>query len=1141
MDVDTFDNEEGEEYEASGFGGFNDYFRRKKIKLQNLDVELRARSTDNTSIFRGVVAHVNGYTQPSLNDLHHMIVSNGGGFMQYLDGKTTVTHIIASNLTPKKKVEFRRYRIVKPAWVVESIRAGKLLPWNDFRVVDEGRGQKVLALKNGSVSSEVNTQQRGYRDQTSQSWYTAQLKEAGNDRPSLSSHQHSMQPEDSDDDRMQYDTTKLKSDTIIRLPPHELAAERVSASPELLPPAASPSPSDSFLSEHEDDQAVSSPDDVDSLSKAENKKAGTSPGKEHLTAEEHNSILLSDPRIWKSSVLNPGFLKQYYQESRLHHLSAWKAELKAQLQKLTAETSSQPAKQKRVPGARRYVLHVDFDSFFAAISLKSAPELVDKPAVVAHGSGLGSEIASCNYPARKFGVKNGMWMKRAIQLCPELKVLPYDFKAYEEASKTFYQCILGVGGIVQSVSVDEALIDVSVTCIAAGGTDGRRVGEGSVRREQDKAEEIALSLREQIKDRTGCAVSIGIGGSILLAKVALRKAKPAGQYHLKPEDVLDFIGSLPVQDLPGVAHSIGGKLEDVGVKLVKDIRDLSKERLISVLGPKTGEKIWDYSRGIDRTEVGEQVVRKSVSAEVNWGVRFETQEQVEEFITNLCEELHQRLVKEGVRGRQLTMKIMRRAADAPLDPPKHLGHGKCDTYNKSIAIGVLTNQAEVLGREALSILNGFKFSPGDLRGIGVQMTKLEPLKNTGDAPEVSSQKRLQFKTPGFGKPMKKADPAPEDPIVDDIESPHKQTVSRIHPAAALTDRFDDNSKPLNTLGTQFIIPSQIDLEVLAELPDDIRSMIQAASKATTHANTGAVDVSSNYDSASNSRSASPGTHYSADSPPRQSQLDPEVLASLPEDVRREVVASYASNPVSKPRGAQTLLPQSPRKVRALKTYKKPSHPTKKRGGGLFSKRSKAAPNLDGHDSMTLTQSNFIATRSTTRKAPTSADTAPEPISEDFLQALPEELRAEVLTEHRRSLLSTRAGLNIPKNRKGPSKPPTTYPPRLLRLPPRPPRPSFTTRKLSALPDLREAVRTWVEEFAEEGPFIDDVEALARYLGRVVVEERDLGKAVAVVRWLEWVIGQVGARGLEAWREGLGTVTEAVQTAVRERGLGPVQF
>jgi DNA repair protein REV1 len=172
----TFADEEGEEYEPSRFGGFTDYFRRKKIKLQNLDAERRSSSTANPPIFRGIVAQVNGYTQPSLNDLHALIVSYGGGFMQYLDGKTTVTHIIASNLTPKKKIEFRRYRIVKPAWVVDSVKAGKLLPWDAYRVLDEGAGQQVLGFDSGKVISQVNSQQRGYRDQTDNSWYTSQVK-----------------------------------------------------------------------------------------------------------------------------------------------------------------------------------------------------------------------------------------------------------------------------------------------------------------------------------------------------------------------------------------------------------------------------------------------------------------------------------------------------------------------------------------------------------------------------------------------------------------------------------------------------------------------------------------------------------------------------------------------------------------------------------------------------------------------------------------------------------------------------------------------------------------------------------------------------------------------------------------------------
>ena len=914
-----FEDEGGEEYEPSKFGGFNEYFRRKKIKLQNLDAETRSSSANNAPIFRGVVAHVNGYTQPSLNDLHKLIVSYGGGFMQYLDGKTTVTHIIASNLTPKKKVEFSRYRIVKPAWVVDSIAAGRLLPWDAYRVVDEGIGQRVLGFENGNVVSQVNTLPAGYRDQADTSWYTGQVRnladqinsrnaelpypssqtplvssgdtelieepsdvelEQGDDevdpvqRTAFSGEEdvdEDMYPEDFpaiDEPLLESQPENLDEQVIessrrqrhdqrsgfLREPrsPKEIAKVELGIdgfdldardAKESLDPADELEDQVSlktFLPIPNDDYGFTAKEPLPSgenypvmptMPRPEhdltspNRVLGEATGPTKPTPEEHNAMLLADPRVWKSTVVNPGFLKQYYEESRLHHLSAWKADLKSQLQKLAAEkTSSQISKEKRTPGTRRYVLHVDFDSFFAAVSLRKYPQYIDKPVVVAHGGGPGSEIASCNYPARKFGVKNGMWMKHALKMCSDLKVLPYDFKAYEDTSRRFYNAIMETGGVVQSVSIDEALVDISTECIAAGGHEGKGVHEGSIWREQAKADEIAQGLRDKIRDDTGCAVSVGIGGNILLAKVALRKAKPAGQYHLKPEEILDFLGELTVQELPGVAYSIGGKLEEIGVKYVKDVRELSKERMITTLGPKTGEKIWEYSRGIDRTEVGEQVIRKSVSAEVNWGIRFVTQEQAEEFVQCLCEELHKRLVTEQVRGKQLTMKIMRRAADAPLDPPKNLGHGKCDTFNKSLVLGVSTNDKDVLSREAISILRGFGFSPGELRGLGVQMQRLEPLKGTIENPHDSSQRRLQFKT---STEAKSKPPLPrDDTIVDDIESPQKPKVAPgPHPAAVFSKDSSPSGKPrkpLNTLGTQFVLPTQVDPEVLAELPSDIR-------------------------------------------------------------------------------------------------------------------------------------------------------------------------------------------------------------------------------------------------------------------------------------------------------------------------------
>ena len=1240
-----FDDEGGEEYESSKFGGFNDYFRRKKIKLQNLDANLRSSSANNPPIFRGVVAHVNGYTQPSLNDIHKLIVSHGGGFMQYLDGKTTVTHIIASNLTPKKKIEFQKYRIVKPAWVVDSIEAGKLLPWDAYRVVDEGIGQRVLGFDNGNVISQVNNLDRGYRDQTETSWYTGQVRDVANQlnsRGPESSYPSSQSPldardtygerrnsgyisadpaDDIFDDEIPFSDSSegVESEELdlsvfpaadqsfiesqgngtlelafegsaqnSRGGPSESLLDRPKFFKEFSPKRSNDMPSgvvsprteaqmfavenfspEDFAPNEEDEfniinserrstsqesafretlhtpepttEEYPAPDEPNFEISSPHKRSsenGTTPGKP--SAEEHNAQLLADPRVWKSTVVNPGFLKQYYEESRLHHLSAWKAELKSQMQKMAAEkTLSQRSREKRVPGARRYILHVDFDSFFAAVSLKKFPQYIERPVVIAHGGGSGSEIASCNYPARKFGVKNGMWMKHAQKMCPDLKVLPYDFPAYEDASRNFYIAVMDTGGVVQSVSVDEALVDVSARCIAAGGHEGKGIHEGSIWREQAEADEIAIKLREEIKEKTGCAVSVGIGGSILLAKVALRKVKPAGQYQIKPEEVLDFLGGLTVQELPGVAYSIGGKLEEIGVRFVKDVRELSKERMITTLGPKTGEKIWDYARGIDRTEVGEQVIRKSVSAEVNWGIRFVTQEQADEFVNCLCEELHKRLLNEGLKGRQLTMKIMRRAADAPLDPPKHLGHGKCDTFNKSLILGVATNDKDIIGREAISIMRGFGFSPGELRGIGIQMQRLEPLK--GDNPQDSSQRRLQFKTSNTPKRSLLKD----SNIVDDIDSPQKPKVPPPqHPAAKFAKDTSPtpNGKPrmpLNTLGTQFVLPTQVDPGVLAELPSDIRSKLLG--KQTVPRPNQSRDATPTLRSRSGTPTLPP------DGLPSHSQLDPEALDALPDDVRAEILAFYHTSPhKTLAKAAQAVLPQSPRKIRTTKLPKKLTTPTKKRAG-LFSRGGNKASSAFS----TLTQSNFVANA---RPGPSSSKAgAEEPsadIPDDFLSALPDDIRREVLAQARRDSLQKKGGIAFTSNKKnGPFNAKGNQPTgqRTLILPPRPPKPTFTAQKFTLLPELRAAINSWFEEFRDEGPYAEDVDALVKYLRKVVGEEGDMEKAVSVGRWLGWVVDEgVGddsgkVERDNGWKEAVGRVQEGVQLAVEERGLGRVQF
>ncbi|KAH0595818.1 hypothetical protein MHUMG1_06366 [Metarhizium humberi] len=1119
-----FQDEEGDEYEGSKFGGFGDYFRRKKIKLQNLDADLRAAS-DKPQIFKGIVAHITGYTQPPLHVLHREIVEHGGGFIQYLDSKTMATHIIASTLPPKKSVDFGRYRIVKPAWIVDSVAAGKLMPWGDYRVLDEGPRQKVLRFDDERGMTQASPEaRRGYKEQTDNSFYTSQFKSSTTDPSQSLSHFAEETP------------TPSKRPVSLaaneqRKPTDRCQSLMTSSESYLCRSIESQGVVTPTRHDTQNHKVMGPPEQSRAVVNARSPSPVVEPAKE-MTSEEHNAWLLSDPRLRKSSTANPEFLKQFYSESRLHHLSTWKASLKSAMQRLAAEKGLTQRMFKKKPGARGYIMHVDFDSFFCAVSLKKHPEYADKPTVVAHSSGPGSEIASCNYPAREFGVKNGMWMKRATELCPDLKVLPYDFPAYEEASRLFYDSILSIGGVVQSVSVDEALIDATAVVYSTSDSQGIGIDEGNVWREQEKADEIAARLRESIKTKTGCDVSVGIGGNILQAKVALRRAKPAGQFQLKPECVLDIMGELTVEQLPGVSHSIGGKLEELGIKFVKDVRTVSKERLAGALGPKTSEKLSDYARGIDRTEVGEQPPRKSVSAEVSWGIRFISQQEAEEFVFNLCKELEKRLVNEQVRGTHLTMKIMRRCLDAPLDPAKHLGHGRCDTFNKSATFGVATHNSETIGKEAVAILRSFKFSPGDLRGLGVQMTKLEPIKAQQARPTQSSQRTLNFGP--FVGPSSAKKPSRTEAI-DDIESPQKPKRSpghgidtdpiaddpltprkpKVHPAMALSKAAQEDAKantPLNVSGTQFILPSNPDPAVISELPNDIRSRLMGQRSRQSPAS----EVP---------RSEGPASMEAL----LPSQIDADVFNALPDDMKAEVLATYGRRPT---------VPQSSRRDQHLVQPRKQTTPTKQ--GGIRSIFGKAQRQRDAQTG--VVQTNFRTLR------PGSESPIVEEIEEldaEFLAELPEDVRKEVVADHRRRRMALRSGLDAPPRRHTTSDTESVLPggQRKITFPAPPRKVAFASSGVTSTREVKDMLDAWHTQTRHDGPHSSDVEVFDKYLQKVVKEERDLEKVVILIKWLHILVEQDGSpgRGQESWREAAKQVESAVQAAVKERGFGPLDI
>ena len=359
---------------------------------------------------------------------------------------------------------------------------------------------------------------------------------------------------------------------------------------------------------------------------------------------------------------------------------------------------------------------------------------------------------------------------------------------------------------------------------------------------------------------------------------------------------------------------------------------------------------------------------------------------------------------------------------------------------------------------------------------------------------------------------------------------------------------------LNISGTQFILPTQLDPSALAELPANIRSRL--APKQNRITDNLAEPIPGTNGNEVKSRSASPFPADAEYGLPNQSQLDPEILSALPEDVRSELLAHYEADAAKGRRGgrSQQLLPQSPRKQKsAFSTKKVTLTPTKtpKRLGLISRGKSKS----NGISVLALTQSNFVAVRNAKPEMEQDSEghAVDEEISEDFLAELPPDIRSEILAEQRRNRIKAKSGLDVGTKRRKARVDEAAADDvlhagqRKLHLPPIPVKPTFTSRKLSTLPELREAMTGWLDEFSgdnEEGPFEEDVGALASYLHKVVCDELDLEKAVSVVDWLSFAVDDKTmpeGRLRSSWINVLERLKQDVQKAVGRRSLPPVLF
>jgi DNA polymerase-4 len=266
----------------------------------------------------------------------------------------------------------------------------------------------------------------------------------------------------------------------------------------------------------------------------------------------------------------------------------------------------------------RAIIHLDMDCFYAAIEVRDRPSLRGKPVGVGGARDRRGVLTTCNYEARKFGVRSAMPTFMAMQRCPDLIVLPTRFDVYRREAAVLRGILHRFTSLIEPLSLDEAYLDVTEHPRAPG--------------------PLAQVIRGTIFRKTKLTSSAGIGPNKLIAKIASEINKPNGQFEVTPEQVPEFMEKLPVRKIWGIGEKSERKLEELSVKTCGELQRFSRPELVDLFG-KFGLDLYDLCRGIDDRPVEPDRPRKSLSTEETFAVDLTTLEQCEEKLEELFQDL----------------------------------------------------------------------------------------------------------------------------------------------------------------------------------------------------------------------------------------------------------------------------------------------------------------------------------------------------------------------------------------------------------------------------------------------------------------------------------------------------------------------
>jgi DNA polymerase-4 len=370
----------------------------------------------------------------------------------------------------------------------------------------------------------------------------------------------------------------------------------------------------------------------------------------------------------------------------------------------------------------RSILHLDLDAFYAAVEALDNPELRGKPVIVGGGENRGV-VAAASYEARKFGVHSAMPIARARRLCPGGVFLPVRMERYREMSRRVFEIFGRFTPLIEPLSIDEAFLDVT-GCERLSGS----------------AEETARRIRETVRRETGLVVSAGVASNKFIAKIASDMGKPDGLVVVPPGEEQAFLDPLPVGKVWGVGKVTEGELARMGIRTIRDLRCTPRELLVRSFGAH-GDHLFSLARGIDDRPVETERETKSIGHEETFDRDLRYRETMRREILALSCRVSERLRKEALRGKTVTLKVK---------------YHDFVQVTRAISLADPTDDGGTIYRCAADLLAETEAGARPVRLLGVSVSRLEEAKDPVPGSRMEQN-------PLFGRPGTPARPAPSPP------------------------------------------------------------------------------------------------------------------------------------------------------------------------------------------------------------------------------------------------------------------------------------------------------------------------------------------------------------------------------------------